>query len=196
MLKRLFVFFAGFAYIVLQSISSLERSTPMKRLSAALVLALVCSLLLVSCGKTDKQRQMESDLNKRVMQMHDSGMVKMRQAQALETQLDSAKVLHDSLATKYPKDAANHGSDDIVQVKQKLASARDAMEAWMSKHKPYDAETKHDEAVTQLNAEIEELATVGSQLDAAIADATGTIENHRKFAAELLAKKPAKKGGR
>ena len=75
----------------------------MKRLSAMVILIVFCSLLLVSCGKTSQQKEMESDLNKRVMQLHDSGMVKMRQAQALDAQLDSAKVLHDSLAAKFPK---------------------------------------------------------------------------------------------
>ena len=137
---------------------------------------------------------MESDLNKRVMALHDSEMAKMRQAQGLESQLDSARIMHDSLAATYPKEAADHTSDDIDQAKQKLASARSAMEAWMSKHKPYDEEMKHDEAVAQMNAEMQELTNVSAQLDTAIVDATGTIENHRKFATDLLAKKPAKKG--
>jgi hypothetical protein len=166
----------------------------MKQLSTAIVLALSSCLLLVSCGKTSQQKQMESDLNKRVMQLHDSGMVKMRQAQALTSQLDSAKILHDSLAAKFPKETANHTGDDIAQVSEKLSSAQGGMHAWMAAHKPYDPETKHDEALAKLNADIQKLAYVSAQLDLAIADATGTIENHRKFATELLAKMAAKKG--
>ncbi len=168
----------------------------MKNLSFTLFLAFLSSLLLVSCGKTSQQKQMESDLNKQVMQLHDTEMAKMRQAQGLESQLDSVKTLHDSLASKYPKEAANHSSDDIVQAKQKLASARSAMNAWMSAHKPYEAEMKHEEAVKKLNADVQELTSVGAQLNMAIVEATGTVENHRKFAAELLAKKPVKKGGK
>lgn len=166
----------------------------MKRLLSALVLVFFSSLLLVSCGKTLQQKQMEADLQKRMMALHDSGMVKMRQAQAMDSQLDSAKILHDSLAAKFPKEAADQTSDDIAMAKQRLASARSAMETWMSGHKPLDAETNHDEAVAKMNADIQELTSVGAQLDTAIVDATGTIENHRKFAAELLAKEPARKG--
>ena len=66
----------------------------------------------------------------------------------------------------------------------------------MAGHKPYDPEGKHDDAMAQLNADVQELTNVSAQIDRAIVDATGTIENHRKFAAELLAKKPVKKGGR
>lgn len=168
----------------------------MKHLSLVLFVVLVVALLLVSCGKTSEQKQTESDLNKRLMQMHDSGMVKMRQAQGLGSQLDSALTLHDSLAQKYPKEAAGHTNDDISQAKQKLASAQAAMHAWMAAHKPYDPEMKHDDAMKILNADVEELTKVEAQLDTAVADATGTVENHRKFAADLLAKKPAKKGGR
>jgi hypothetical protein len=165
----------------------------MKRLSAMVFFALFCSLLLASCGKTSEQKQMESDLNKQVMQLHDSGMAKMRQAQALDAQLDSAMALHDSLAAKFPKDAAGHSSDDIAQAKGKLESAQAAMHTWMSAHKPYDPEAKHDEVVAQLNADVQELTNLSTQFDTAITDATGTVENHRKFAAELQAK-PAKKG--
>ena len=166
----------------------------MKRPGSALVLLFLCSFLLISCGKTSKEMQVESDLNKRVMTLHDSGMVKMRQALALESQLDSAKIMHDSLAAKYPKEAATHTSDDITRAKEKLVSARDAMKTWMSGYKPYDAEIKHADAVAQMNAEMQELTNVSAQLDTAIVDVTGTIETHRKFAADLLAKKPAKKG--
>jgi hypothetical protein len=165
----------------------------MKQLSAMVIFALFCSLLLASCGKTSEQKQMESDLNKRVMQLHDSGMAKMRQAQGLDAQLDSAKALHDSLAAKFPKDAAGHSGDDIAQAKGKIESAQAAMHAWMSTHKPYDPEAKHEEVMAKLNADVQELTSVTTQLDTAIADATGTVENHRKFAAELLAK-PVKKG--
>lgn len=168
----------------------------MKTTFTTLFAILLSAFLLVGCGKSEQQKQMESDLNKRVAQLHDSGMVKMRQAQALDSQLDSARTLHDSLAAKYPKEAADHSSDDIAQAKQKLASARSAMESWMSGHKPYDAEMKHDEALAQLNKDVQDLTNVSAQMDTAIVDATGTIENHRKFAAELLAKKPVKKGGR
>jgi hypothetical protein len=165
----------------------------MKRLSAMVIIVLFSSLLLVSCGKTSQQKAMESDLNKRVMQLHDSGMAKMRQAQALDAQLDSAKALHVSLAAKFPKNAAGHSSDDIAQAKGKIESAQAAMHAWMSTHKPYDPEAKHDEVMAQLNADVQELTNVSTQFDTAITDATGTVENHRKFAAELLAK-PVKKG--
>ncbi len=166
----------------------------MKSLSATLFLVL--SFLLISCGKTEQQKQAESDLNKRLMQMHDAGMTKMREAASLSSQLDSALTLHDSLAAKFPKETAGHDSRDIAEAKQKLASARSAMGAWMAAHKPYNVNAKHDEAMTQLNAEIAELTKVGQQLDTAIVDVTGTVENHRKFAAELLAKKPVKRGGR
>jgi prefoldin subunit 5 len=70
------------------------------------------------------------------------------------------------------------------------------MHAWMAAHKPYDPEMKHDEAMKMLNADFDELSKVSMQLDTAIADVTATIENHRKSAAELLAKKPVKKGAR
>ena len=165
----------------------------MKRLSAMVIFALFCSLLLASCGKTSEQKQMESDLNKRVMQLHDSGMAKMRQAQALDAQLDSAKALHDSLAAKFPKNAAGHSGDDIAQAKGKIESAQAAMHAWMSTHKPYDPEAKHDEVMAKLNADVQELTNQATQFDKAITDATGTVEDHRKFASELLAK-PSKKG--
>ncbi len=132
----------------------------MKRLSAMVIFALFCSLLLASCGKTSEQKQMESDLNKRVMQLHDSGMAKMRQAQGLDAQLDSAKALHDSLAAKFPKDAAGHSGDDIAQAKGKIESAQAAMHAWMSTHKPYDPEAKHDEVMAKLNADVQELTNV------------------------------------
>ena len=168
----------------------------MKQVMALFSLVLLCSLLLVSCGKTSQQKQLESDLNKRVMQLHDSGMVKMRQAQTLDSQLDSAKVLHDSMAAKFPKDAANYSGDDIARSKEKLESAQGSMHAWMSTHKPYDAEARHDEMMDKLNADVQELTSVSAALDTAIVDATGTIESHRKFAAELLAKKTAKGSGK
>ena len=165
----------------------------MKNLSAALCLVVFSSLLLVSCGKSSQVKQLESDLSKRVMQLHDSGMAKMRQARTLTAQLDSALALHDSLAGKFPKESAGHNSNDINESKQKLASASSAMEAWMAGHKPYDVNMKHDEAMSKLNADIQELEKVGARFDTAIVDATGTIENHRKVAAELLAKKPVNK---
>jgi hypothetical protein len=166
----------------------------MKAHSVTLLVLFLSALFFAGCGKSSQQKQMEGDLNKRVMQLHDSGMVKMRQAQGLESQLDSTKVLSDSLAAKFPGDAAGHGSDDISQAKERLSIAEGAMHAWMAGHKPYDPEGKHDDAMTQLNADIQELMNVSTQLDTAIVDATGTIENHRKYAAELLAKKPVKKG--
>ena len=90
---------------------------------STMLFVLLSALLLAGCGKSAQEKQMESDLSKRVMQLHDSGMVKMRQAQALDSQLDSAKVLHDSLAARFPKNAAGHTSDDIVQAKEKLMTA-------------------------------------------------------------------------
>ena len=168
----------------------------MKHFSTAFSVVLLCSFLLASCGKTSQQQQMESDLNKRVMQMHDSEMVKMRQAQALDSQLDSAKILIDSLSAKFPKDFAGRTSDDIAQAKAKLETAQGAMREWMSAHRPYDAELKHDVAMAKLNADVQDLMKVGTALDTAIVDATGTIENHRKIAAELLSKKAAKKSAK
>jgi hypothetical protein len=168
----------------------------MKHLSTNVALFLFCSLLFVSCGKTSEQKQMETDLNKRVMQLHDEGMMKMRQLKGLAAQLDSAQVLFDSLAAKFPKDAASAAATEIAQSKERIAAAGNAMEAWMSGHKPYDETMKHDVVATKLNEEIQNLASVNTRLDAAIANATSTIENQKKMAAELLAKKPAKKGGK
>ena len=93
----------------------------MKAHSMTLLVLFLSALLFAGCGKSAEQKQMESDLNKRVMQLHDSGMAKMRQAQGLESQLDSAKVLNDSMAAKFPRDAANHGSGDIDQAKGKCS---------------------------------------------------------------------------
>jgi outer membrane murein-binding lipoprotein Lpp len=168
----------------------------MKTLPLTVSALFLSVLLLAGCGKSAQQQQMESDLNKRVMQLHDSGMVKMQQALALASQLDSAVAMHNSLAAKFPKESADHTSSDIDEAKQKLTAARGAMETWMTAHKPYDVNLKHDEAMATLNADLQRLESVSAQLDTAIADATGTIESHRKFAAELLAKKPVKKGGR
>jgi outer membrane murein-binding lipoprotein Lpp len=168
----------------------------MKTSSLTLFVLLLSALLLAGCGKSAQQKQMEADLNTRVMQLHDSGMAKMRQAQTLDAQLDSALTMHDSLAGKFPRESTGHSSTDINDAKQKIASARAAMEAWMAGHKPYDENAKHEETMSMLNADLQGIEKVSAQLDTAIVDATGTIENHRKFAADLLAKKPAKRGGR
>ena len=42
-------------------------------------------------------------------------------------------------------------------------------------HKPYDPEAKHDEVMAQLNADVQELTNVSTQLETAIVDATGTV---------------------
>ncbi len=168
----------------------------MKNLPLALFVLLLSLLLLAGCGKSVEQKQLESDLNKRVMAMHGTEMAKTRQAQGLGVQLDSVMLMHDSLVGKFPKETAGHSGEDINLAKQKLASARAAMDAWMAGHKPYDENVKHDEVMTKLNADVRDLEKVGAQLDSAIADATSVVESHRKAAADLLAKKKPKKGGR
>jgi outer membrane murein-binding lipoprotein Lpp len=156
--------------------------------------ALVLSaLLLAGCGKSEQQKQMESELNSRIMQLHDAGMAKMEQVKAMSAQLDTILTQHEALAAKFPKEAAGHSSDDIKAAKEKLASASSALETWMAGHKPYDVNMKHDEAMSTLNADLQQLEKVSAQLDTAIVDATSTIDSHRKFAEELMAKIPAKK---
>ncbi|MBP1647253.1 MAG: hypothetical protein H6Q30_698 [Bacteroidetes bacterium] len=168
----------------------------MKTLPLALSVLLLSLLVLAGCGKSAEQKQMESDLNKRVMAMHDTEMAKMRQAQDLTSQLDSVMSMHDALVGKYPKETVGHSSDDINVAKEKLASARAAMDAWMSGHKPYDENVTHTEVMAKLNADIQGLEKVREQADTAIADATSVIESHRKAAADLLAKKSPKKSWR
>jgi hypothetical protein len=168
----------------------------MKGSVPALVVLLLSSLLLASCGKTSQQKQMESELSKRVMQLHDSSMIKVRQAKVLDAQLDSARVLLDSLAASLPSDSARSASEVIARAKQKIASAHDAMEQWMAAHRPYDIEMDHDEAVAQLNGDIQKLVGVSAELDTAIVDATDVIKNQQQHAGEILSKKPMKKRGR
>jgi outer membrane murein-binding lipoprotein Lpp len=166
----------------------------MKTYALSFFALLLSVLLLAGCGKTAQQKEMESDLNKRVMQLHDAGMAKVDQAKAMTAQLDTILAQHEALAAKFPKAVVGHTSDDINAAKEKLASATSAMQSWMAGHKPYDINMKHEEVMSQLNADLQALEKVGAQLDTAIADATGTIESHQKFATEVMAKMPAKKG--
>jgi len=160
----------------------------MKNSLIIISILVLSALLLVGCGKSAQQKQMESDLNTRVMQMHDQEMAKMRQALDLEAQLDSAMTMHDSLGKQFPKQAAGHTGDDIAAAKEKLAAARGAMDNWMTSHKPYNEEMDHEQAMAQMNAEVESLTQVSAQLDSAIQDATRTIETHKQFATDLMAK--------
>jgi hypothetical protein len=166
----------------------------MKNPLLTLSILLLSALFLAGCGKSGEQKQLEIDLNKRVMQMHDAEMAKLDQAKTLDAQLDSAMTMHESVAGKFPKDAAGHTSDDIIQAKEQLAAARSAMDAWMASHKPYAEEMNHAEAMSKMNAEMESLTKVSAQLDTAIAGATATVEAHRQFAQGLMAKKPARRG--
>jgi exonuclease VII small subunit len=161
----------------------------MKNLLLFLSVLLLSALLLSSCGKSSEQKQMESTLNEQVMAMHDTQMMKMKEMQRLDEQLDSAILLNDSLRASFPRETEGYTNDNLTDAKRKLSAARGAMESWMSGFKPYDEEMKHEEAMAQLNTTLQDLTRVGVQLEEAITDATGTIAAHQQAAAELLAKK-------
>jgi paraquat-inducible protein B len=161
-----------------------------------LLFVLAVAVLIAGCGKSAQMKQMEADLYKSVTSMHDEGMALMNKANEALAGIDAAIAENEKLAAAHPKEVAAHSMDDLTAAKQKLNSAVVSMKEWMSGFKPYDPEKKHEEVMAELTKTKDGIAKVKVNFDEAIAAAKTAVDTHTAFAAELMAKVPAKKAAR
>jgi hypothetical protein len=158
---------------------------------------IVCSLALLflfaGCGKSADQLKMEGDLSKEITTLHDGLMAKMPQVKELLTNIPELMAQGQELAKKYPKAAELLKVDALKGASEQLVKAQSAMEAWMKGFKPYDLNMKHDEVMTTLTKQKEELTKMKGDFDTAVTGATATVDTYKKTIADLMAKVPAKK---
>jgi uncharacterized lipoprotein YmbA len=152
-----------------------------------LVLLIAVAFVLAGCGKSAEQKKMELDLSAQVQKLHDAGMASMKQVDELTGKIDAAVAMHDSLVKAFPKLAAGHPAEDLIAAKGKLASVKSAMDTWMKGFKPYNETMKHEEAVTMLKKNVEDLTKMKGEIDASVTAATTAIDAHAKAASELMA---------
>ena len=149
---------------------------------------LIAAILFVGCGKSDLQKKMETELNAAIMKLHDGQMASMKTMDDLTKQLDEVASMDDSLTRKNPKAAEGHSMDDLKAAKEKLAAVKADMTTWMSGHKPYDENMKHEEVMAQLTKDKDALTKIAADGQAAMSAATAAIESHKAFVQDLMAK--------
>lgn len=147
------------------------------------------AVLLTGCGKSDVQKKLEADLNGEITKMHDAGMEAYTKAKDLLTQIDATNLKHDELAKMFPKETKDHSSADLTAAKEKINAAISTMDAWMKEFKPYDPEVAHEQVMTTLAKQKDELTSMSEQLLAAVSEATTALDAHKLFAESLTAKK-------
>lgn len=147
------------------------------------------ALLLSGCGKNDLQKKLETELNGEITKMHDSGMATYTKAKDLLTQIDAANLKHEEMAKMFPKEFKDHSSADLMAAKDKIDAAVSSMDTWMKGFKPFDPEIAHDQVMTVLAKQKDELTSMNSLLMAAITEATTALDAHKQFAESLTAKK-------
>jgi hypothetical protein len=159
----------------------------MKATPCVLALLLAGTAALSGCGKSTEQKKMESDLNAQIMQGHEAQMAKARQVDELLARVDTAIAISDSLIKAYPRGMEGHTSSDLIAARDKLQGSRNALESWMQAHEPYNEGIKHDQAMAQLNGDLDALTQVSEQMDSAIIDATKAIDSHKTFLSTIAA---------
>lgn len=167
----------------------------MRKLAYFSVVWMLAAILFVGCGKPAEQLKQEKDLASEITKVHDELMtVKLDDYMS---QVADCKVKCDTMASKMKaaKKAMPDStlSADLGASGDKLKAAKEAMNTWMANHKPYDEKLKHEEAMTMLNAQKEELMKVKGDIDAAKTSAETAIERFKK--AESTPAGPAKPGG-
>ena len=76
-----------------------------------------------------------------------------------------------------------------MAAKDKIDAAVSSMDTWMKGFKPFDPEIAHDQVMTVLAKQKDELTSMNSQLMAAVTEATTALDAHKQFAESLTAKK-------
>jgi outer membrane murein-binding lipoprotein Lpp len=158
----------------------------MKRftLAAALLLA-VAVLSFAGCGKSDEMKRLEAGLNTEVMQKHDELMKDMSGLDAAVDQINALVAKHDSLAKLFPKKFAGHDATDLLTAKEKLESAKSAMNAWMKEFKPYDPQEKHETVMASLKKTKDDLGVIEHQFQESLTLAKESMANHTKVLEDL-----------
>lgn len=151
-----------------------------------IVAFLAVAVLVAGCGKSDMQKKLEADLYAEVNTLHDAGMSTYKQAQDLAGQIDGAIANHNAMAAKYVKQFAGHSADDLTAAKEKLATVIGSMDSWMKEFKPYDPEAPHEQVLTALGKNKEELTSMNTQLAEAVKSAMGALDAHKMFAETAL----------
>ena len=163
------------------------------RSSAVVALAAVLALLLGGCGKSAQDRKAEADLNDQIMKGHEVQMAKADRADSLGGELEARIAANDSLVRAFPKETAGRTSGALTAARDHLQGSRHAMDSWMESHTPYNEGIKHDQAMAQLQSDLNALQQVGEQMETAIADATRVIGEQKQFEQELAAMKARKR---
>lgn len=140
---------------------------------------------VAGCGKTADQKKMEADLNAEVMKIHQDQMKEIVQIRDLMAGIDIELMSFDKLMNEHPKQMAGRTPDDLVNAKKMLLGAKSAMESWMSGYTMYDAGTKHEEAMTKLAKDKNDLTKIQALIDAAKGAATGALDAHRHLAEQI-----------
>lgn len=157
----------------------------MKHLAVVLGMA---GLLLAGCGKSAEQKHLEGQLWTKVKQLHDDAMGEIMKFGDLEQRIDAAVARHDELATRYPRQMKDHTADDLQAARAELESLREKMDIWMKGFKPYDESLPHEEAMSALSSNLEDLEGMKVSLEKAVAQAEAVLADHQA-AAEALMKK-------
>ncbi len=157
----------------------------MKRTLFAMSALLTCALLLSGCGKSEAEKNAESELNDKIMKAHEDQMAMAGRVDELLAKVDAAIAEHDSLAKVFPKQMSGTTTNDLVTSKDKLSAAKDGMESWMSSHEPYTPGIKHDLAMQQLSGDLDVVTQIQSQMTDAIAAAQTALDAQAKVVAGL-----------
>jgi methyl-accepting chemotaxis protein len=160
----------------------------MKRTIRAVALLAVTAFLVAGCGKSADQKKLEADLNAEIGKLHEYQMAMIEKIKVMSADLDGAVATFDSLAKARPKETAGRTADDMKAAKEKLTAVQTAMDAWMATYKPVDENMNHAEALVALAKNKADLTkTTGDALEA-MKSAAAALENHKTFAADLMAK--------
>jgi hypothetical protein len=148
-------------------------------------------MVVMACGKSADQLKAETDLNAKVMKLHDDLMAMQKDLDGLDGQLDAAAAKHEELAKDktMAKKIGDHKANDIAAAMGQIAAAKEAMSVWMTGFKKYDPKKPHEEVMKQLKADEENLTKVKTDMEGASTAAKSAIEVHAKFAESLKTKK-------
>ena len=168
----------------------------MRKLAYFSVVWMLAAFLFVGCGKPAEQLKQEKDLASEITKVHDELMPITNSFDGLMGQVSDCKAKCDTMASKMKaaKKAMPDStlSADLAAVGDKLKAAKEAMNTWMANLKPYDEKQKHEEAMTMLNAQKEEMMKVKGDIEAAKSAADAAIERCKKLASAPV--DPAKPG--
>jgi hypothetical protein len=161
----------------------------------AVVLALL-SLSVIGCGPSAEQKKMVNNLTAEVKTMADNAKSSLGQLEGVAGEITAAVAGADTLAKKYPKQAAEitDAVNKLNAAKDRVMSVKDQVNKWLATFKVPDlASMDFDKVMAKLKEDKDQLTTAKSEIEGALSAATTALEGYKNLAASLMTKVEAKK---